>query len=453
MTIRARVTWLLAGLTSALVLASSAALLWTERRALAAEAHRSRESLADGFARTCRDALAVKDELAALNAAGDLGRRPGVRRAFAVDGGGRVAAHSAAGHLGRAAEEDAPEAGVWRVERPLPLPEGVGRAVVDFDLGVLRGDVAAALAPARRRILLVALGALGFGVAGAGLLSRTLTGPILRIARGTHALAEGRLDHRIEALGRDELGRLAEDFNRMAERLGEVDKMKNAFVANVTHELRSPIAAIESCAALISDEVRAGDLADVPLQLSAVRNNATRLGRLVNDVLDLARIDAGRVDPAPERLSAREVAGEVVALFRAKAAEKSVALSQADIPDALTVWADPDPLCQVLTNLVGNALKFTPAGGRVTVGAAPEGGGVCFTVEDTGPGIRAEDQARIFERFEQVRAARDGVEGPKGTGLGLSIAQGLVAAHGGRLGLRSEWGRGSTFTAWFPGEA
>ena len=256
----------------------------------------------------------------------------------------------------------------------------------------------------------------------------------------------------IEPLGRDELGVLASDFNRMAARLGEVERMKNAFVANVTHELRSPISAIESCARLVSDEVRAGDLADVTDQLAAVRNNAIRLGRFINNLLDLSRIDAGVAGLEPERLSAREAMEEIQSLFHAKAAEKKIILTVAPVAADLGVWADPDKLCQILTNFVGNALKFTPPGGRVILSAVGHAGGTFFSVEDTGPGIRAEDQARIFDRFEQVRESRDRVEGPKGTGLGLAIARGLTEAHGGRVTLRSSLGQGSTFSVWLPGE-
>ncbi len=457
MTIRARVTCLMLVFSLGIVLASAGALYWSERRALRAEPFASRQKMADQFARACRDALVVRDELAALNAVGFLGNVPGVLQAYAVGTGGRVVAHTSPGRLGKPPEDDRFNPDRWRLLRPLGLPHAVGQgeglAVVDFSLSVLERDIASALRPAARRILWVTVGGLILSLLGAGLLAGTITRPIVRIARGTHALAEGHLDHVIEPLGRDELGGLAKDFNHMAARLGEVDRMKNAFVANVTHELRSPLSAIESCARLIADEVRSGDLADVTDQLAAVRNNAIRLGRFINDVLDLSRIDAGVSGAEQERLSAREAAEEVVALFQAKAAEKSITLSLGAIPEDLIVWADPDKLCQILTNLVGNALKFTPSGGRVTLAAEADAGGTRMSVADTGPGIRPEDQARIFDRFEQVREARDRVDGPKGTGLGLAIAKGLAEAHGGRLTVQSVLGQGSAFSVWLPEEA
>jgi signal transduction histidine kinase len=454
MSIRVRVTSLMLVFSLGLVLVSAAALYWSERKALREEAKTSRKKMADQFARSCREALLVGDELAALNAAGFLGKVPGVLQAFAVGVSGRVVAHTAQGRLGKPPAKDPANNDRWRIKKPLGLSrqgqQGAGFAIVDFSRSAMEEEIATALRPAAQRILWVMSGGLFFSLLGAGFLAGTITRPILRIARGTRAIAEGHLDHVIEPLGRDELGVLARDFNHMASRLGEVERMKNTFVANVTHELRSPLSAIESCAGLIADEVRAGDLVDVTDQLAAVRNNAIRLGRFVNDLLDLSRIDAGMVGVDPERLSARESVDEVVALFQAKAAEKSIALCVGDIPKDLLVWADPDKLCQILTNLVGNALKFTPRRGRVTVDALAEAGGTTLSVQDTGPGIGVEDQKRIFDRFEQVREARDHVEGTKGTGLGLSIARGLVEAHGGRLLVHSVLGQGSTFVVWLP---
>ena len=456
MTIRARVTTLMLVFSLGIVLSSSVALYWSERKALRAEAQSSREKRVDQFARSCRDALLVGDELAVLNTVGFLGKTPGILQAYAVGTQGLVVAHTAEGRLGKPPLNEPVHGDRWGVRRPLGLSRSTGQeegyVVVDFSRSQMERDISDALRPAARRILWVMVGGLFLSLIGAGFLAGTITRPILRIAQGTQAVAAGHLDHVIEPLGGDELGVLAQDFNHMAARLGEVDRMKDAFVANVTHELRSPLSAIESCAHLIAEEVRVGDLSDVTDQLAAVRNNAIRLGRFINDLLDLSRIEAGVSGVEQALLSARESADEVVSLFQAKAAEKSIALSVGAMPPALRVWSDPDKLCQILTNLVGNALKFTPPGGRVWIEAEGDAGGTRFSVHDTGPGISPEDQARIFDRFEQVREVRDRVEGLKGTGLGLSIARGLAEAHGGQLTVRSNPGQGSVFSVWLPAE-
>lgn len=455
MTIRTRVTGLMLMFVLGIVFLSGSALYVSEKKALRAEALSTRTRTADQFARACRDALKVGDELAALNAAQYVGQVPGVLQAYAVDAANRVVAHTVKGRLGRSPIQDPPLADRWRVIRPLGLARSKDKpdaqAVVDFSRSKLEEDIAAALRPAARRIAGVTAAASILSLLGAALLAGSITRPLDRIAQATRALADGRLDHIIEPLGHDEVGALANDFNRMAARLGEVEQMKSAFVANVTHELRSPISAIESCARLIAEEVRAGDLANVTEQLSSVRNNASRLGRFINNLLDLSKIDAGATGVDPERLSARESLDEVANLFHAKAQEKNIALAL-DVTDGLEIWADPDKLGQIITNLVGNALKFTPPNGRITLRGRADGSGTVLSVADTGPGIRPEDQARIFDRFEQVRETRDRVNGPKGTGLGLAIARGLAEAHGGRLTVRSVVGQGSEFILWLPKE-
>jgi signal transduction histidine kinase len=445
-------TLLIGLLLTTVVGASAVALYVSERRLLVRQMESTRDALVSNFAQACRDAVLVGDELAAASAASAIARAPGVRAAYGVDGAGRVRFHSTPGQAGRA--PDPLGSGEVAVERD--ASSGVdprGRVVVVFSREALEAEVSRALGRVARRIGWVSLSALLLGLLGAVGLARSITRPLLRIAEGTHAVAEGKLDHRLNMARRDELGRLAADFDRMAERLGELDQLKRDFSANVTHELRSPISAIESYANRIAELARAGRSAEIVEDAAVVRNNASRLGGFINDLLDVSKIEAKAVEIAPEALDAAEALRDVATLFGPRAGEKGLDLRVGDVPPGLTVWADPDKLRQVLTNLVGNALKFTPAGGRITLGAAAESGGVRMSVADTGPGIAPADQARIFQRFEQVRGARDEIKGMKGTGLGLAIARGLVAAHGGRMDLKSELGRGSEFSAWFPEES
>jgi signal transduction histidine kinase len=165
---------------------------------------------------------------------------------------------------------------------------------------------------------------------------------------------------------------------------------------------------------------------------------------LVNDLLDLALIQAGKLRLAPARVGYDEVLAEVLGTLAPLAAEKRIMLS-CEGAEGLAVVADRQRVAQVLTNLVANAIKFTPAGGRVAVRVAPGPGGVRTEVQDTGPGIAEADQAKLFQRFTQLDMSSTRAAG--GTGLGLSISKALVDAHGGQIGVASTPGEGSTF--WF----
>jgi signal transduction histidine kinase len=195
---------------------------------------------------------------------------------------------------------------------------------------------------------------------------------------------------------------------------------------------------------LILREV-AGPLTEKQIHyLSRVRSNTQHLAGLINDLLDLSKIESGKIEMKSSRVSMGGLVHEVMETLRPVAAEKAIALD-ATIPEAsILVWADRDKINQVLMNLIGNAIKFTPAHGTVTVSASRNGNDdVQVSVSDAGPGIAPEEKEKIFDKFYQV-AEVDGVK-PKGTGLGLAICKALVELHGGRIWVDSEMNRGSTF--------
>ena len=479
MNIRTKLTVFYGSLLTAVVVLASGALYLTERRLLLTELENARHSLFAGFSQTCRDALLVRDELSAINAALSVGKIMGVQGAFCVDPTGRVVAHSDPARRGTRYTAPpttfVPLKGGGRQGRWVDPTDGellgfakefsIGaktpaQAVIVFSQRSFQETVTKTLVGVAKRILVVFSLAWAAGLVGTVLLAGRLTRPIFYITAGTHQLAQGNLTHRIDWKGKDELGRLAADFNVMAERLGELDQMKNDFVSNVTHELRSPLSAIESYANLVTDDWRNGRSHNLVDYLTIVRNNATRLRKFVTDILDLSKIDAASVEMEKERFDLGVLFQEVVDLFQAKAREKNIRLG-AELPSSVSVFADMDKVRQILTNLLGNALKFTPPGGKVTLSAEPavrrEGAGGRFTritVADNGPGIPDKDQQRIFDRFEQVKEMRESVEGQKGTGLGLAIVRQLVTAHGGQIGLVSAVGRGSAFSVYLPeGEA
>ncbi len=231
-------------------------------------------------------------------------------------------------------------------------------------------------------------------------------------------------------------------------RLREVDQLKSDFLGNVSHELRTPLAAVKGYVDNLLDGV-AGPLTDKPRHyLGRVRDNTERLGRMVSDLLDLTRIEAGKIELIPRALPVADLVGEAADGLRHLADERRVRVA-VDLAVCPAVWADPDRVHQVLTNLLANALKFSPPGGQVAVTARPHPGGlVRLAVEDGGPGIPPAERERVFDKFYQV--GRVEAERPPGTGLGLTIARHLVELHGGRIWVEDAPRGGAAFVLLLP---
>jgi PAS domain S-box-containing protein len=247
--------------------------------------------------------------------------------------------------------------------------------------------------------------------------------------------------------------RVAKDITEKKQyerRLKELDKMKSDFVSNVSHELRTPLTAIKGSVDNMLDGIT-GDLNEKQSRyLTRIKSNSDRLTRLINDLLDLSRIEAG-INLKPKNLPLATVAREVVETLRPVAAEKLITIEVASPDNSLTAWADPDRISQVLMNLLGNAIKFTPTHGTVTLSLEKNGNEwVKVSVADSGPGIPSEEANRIFDKFYQISHPER--RKAMGTGLGLPIAKALVEMHGGKIWVESESGRGSTFSFTLPAE-
>jgi signal transduction histidine kinase len=244
---------------------------------------------------------------------------------------------------------------------------------------------------------------------------------------------------------RDERQR-QEAHTRRAE---EASRLKSAFLANMSHELRTPLTAVIGFAQLMH-EGRAGPLTTEQGQLLADILAASRhLLRLIDDVLDLSKVEAGKLDFRPEPVDPAALVGEVRDSLRTLAGARRIPIAVEIAPDLDPVVADPGRLKQVLYNYLSNALKFTPEGGRVTVRVGPAGPEIfSIEVEDTGVGVAPEDLDRLFVEFQQLDAATGRVQ--PGTGLGLALVRRLVEAQGGEVGVRSTPGQGSVFFAVLP---
>ena len=267
------------------------------------------------------------------------------------------------------------------------------------------------------------------------------------------ALLETFADQAVIAIENVRLFQEIQDKNRQLEvaneRLKELDRLKSDFVSNVSHELRTPLTAIKGAVDLVLREV-AGPLTEKQIHyLTRVRSNTQHLAGLINDLLDLSKIESGRVEVQSSRVSLGGLVHEVVETLRLVAAEKDVTLEAIMTEPSILVWADRDKVNQVLMNLIGNAIKFTPAQGKVTVSTSRDGNQRAqVSVSDTGPGIAAEQAEKIFDKFYQI--TENGGPKPKGTGLGLAICKALVELHGGQIWVESEMNRGSTFSFALP---
>lgn len=224
-----------------------------------------------------------------------------------------------------------------------------------------------------------------------------------------------------------------------------LEAVRRDFVANVSHELKTPLTSISGYAETLTDP--GIDAATRQRFLDTILSNARRMQRLVDDLLDLSRIEAGRWVPDPQLVDVALIAGDAWSLVADRAARRGVRFEREIAADAPLV-ADPDAVRHILGNLIDNALRYVPEGGRITVRAVRDGDGVLLSVEDDGSGIPGDHLPRIFERFYRVDPSRSRDEG--GTGLGLSIVKHMVEAHGGRVGAESTPRVGTAIRAWFP---
>jgi signal transduction histidine kinase len=312
----------------------------------------------------------------------------------------------------------------------------------------------AAYVTSRWIVIGFAVGSIGLALVLGAAISWSLIGPVKQMDARLARIAAGDFEGRVVVANRDELGTLAANLNRMSGELGRLyeqleaaSRHKSQFLANMSHELRTPLNAILGYAELIQD----GIYGEVPEKIREILTRVQVSGRhllgLINDVLDLSKIEAGQLKLAVTDYSLREVIQAVFVAMEPLAAEKSLTLKAAVPPELPNGRGDERRITQVLLNLVGNAIKFTEAG-EVRIEAAADEAGFEVAVADTGPGIAPTDQQRIFEEFHQADSSTTKSKG--GTGLGLAIARRIVDLHGGRIWVESQPGHGSTFRFTLP---
>jgi signal transduction histidine kinase len=263
-------------------------------------------------------------------------------------------------------------------------------------------------------------------------LSRGMTSPLREMASATRAMARGDYGRRVTDTSRDEVGELARSFNAMAAELAEVDRMRRDLVANVSHELRTPITALQANLENLVDGVEPPS----PESFRVMLRQVERLGRLVTQLLDLSRLESGAIPLQRRPFSVEQVLEDAASESRLNAPHVPVSVVVTE--PSLVADGDPERVHQVLANLLENAVRHSPAGGKVEVRAHPgsdlvTGGrpAVAIEVNDQGPGIPEEEATRVFERFYRADVARSSQSG--GAGLGLAIARWIVDLHGGDI--------------------
>jgi two-component system sensor histidine kinase BaeS len=360
-------------------------------------------------------------------------------RILVVDAGGTVVIDTAGNLVGK-------KFSGFPGSSAFPIESG-GQAVgklVTFDQpqqGVWEGPLLFAV---NRVLLWTAITAGAAGIVIALILSRSLTSPLRNLRAATQRFARGERDLKLPAPSGDEVGDLTRSFQGMMDEVGRQEKLRKEMSADISHELRTPLSVIRANLDALADGV-------YPLtreNLAPIRDSAELLDRLVEDLRTLELVDAGQLALERSDVDCARLLRRIAARFAPQAEARSQRIEAAPAEDLPPADADPQRLEQILGNLIGNALRHTPDGGEIRLGASAEGGALRITVEDSGPGIPAESLERVFERFYRLDAGRSRAEG--GSGLGLAIARKLAEAHGGTLTAQNREAGGARFILTLP---
>lgn len=273
------------------------------------------------------------------------------------------------------------------------------------------------------------------------IVSRLITRPLRQMTRAADRFAHGDFEVRVPVETRDEIGRLAEAFNQMAQDLDRLEQTRRGFVANVSHELRSPLTSIQGFINGILD----GTVPEPEKEyyLGIVLDETRRLNKLISTLLDLSHMDSGQASISKQRFDINEMIARVLFRQESRINEKKMEVDIGFQNEACYVNADPDRMEQVMINLIDNAIKYGKEGGRIRLATRAAGGQVQVTVADDGQGIPPEDLPQVFERFYKVDKAHTSGEG---TGLGLSIVKSIMDQHGQSISVHSTPGEGTSFT-------
>lgn len=298
----------------------------------------------------------------------------------------------------------------------------------------------AVLSGAYRMILTSAATAIILGAFLMSLLVSRFSRPLVQMNVIAHSIARGEFDRKADVRSHDEIGQLAQSFNAMAEELRKQEELRSGFVANVSHELRSPLTSIHGFAQGMLD----GTVPQSEHQkyLEVIVGETRRLNKLIRELLDLSQIESGKFPLNMQNFDLNEMIRRVLITFEEKIDNKNLQIDVDFRQERAMVQADPDRIEQVLINLLDNAIKFTNENGHIRIWTHGASDKLLVGIQDDGPGIPEEDQPYVWERFYKVDKSHTG---KKGTGLGLSIVKKIIDQHGERITMQSQPGSGTTF--------
>ncbi|MFN8452555.1 MAG: HAMP domain-containing sensor histidine kinase [Anaerolineae bacterium] len=288
-------------------------------------------------------------------------------------------------------------------------------------------------------------------------VSSAITDSIRDMAKAAELIAQGRLDTRLRVDGNDELAEFARRFNDMVMSLQEVDEQKRQLdqqrrdlIAWASHDLRTPVTAIRAMIESMIDGV-VNDPETMSRYLHNMELEVQNLTRLIDNLLELAQLDAGHISLDYQMISLRDLISDSLGGIRVRARQREIALEGTVDPNIDLVYIAPDKIQRVLSNLLDNALRYTPSGGHVTLRAVREGSSVTVSVQNNGPGMTPIDLSQVFTRFYREERARSrSLDGQRGAGLGLAITRGFIEAHGGKIWVESDAVKGVTVTFTLP---
>ncbi len=462
MKLRTKFSFLTCTLTIIVVLGVSIFLYIAEKQLLIKELKENQSNIIRGLSEVSKESLITSNEILLINYINKIKQTRGIEYAMLTTTNGKIKAHTNINLLGSKIMKSLKiKASVLEeqtyfndkneeisvMSTPVII-DGKSRGIiwVGFSQNILNKIVDETLRKTRKRILAVASTGLIIGIFGAIILSSMMTKPIKKMALGAKSIGQGKLDTVIQVKSRDELGNLAKDLNKMAKKLAELDQMKQDFVSSITHEFRSPLNAM----GIHFDLLFKGHLGELNEKqkesLIILKNNSSRLRMFIDDLLDVAKLEIGKMVINSNFFNLTSVIKETFDFYKVQADQKEIKLQTELSNSSPEVYADQDRTRQVLTNLLNNAIKFTPENGIITINAkVKDKSFVEVSIKDTGMGIPKDQQMSIFDKFEQVKGIRKKVVGQKGTGLGLAIVKGIVEGQGGKIWVESESGKGSTF--------
>ncbi len=448
------------------VVGMMSSLIISEKNRLTAETEQQQLEDLDKFGRVCEDTMIVFDEPALFKYAKNLVTVSAPKMVYA----GFVYPKSSAGspwvwannsdrivyvddtdatineirNSGKVTRRIITIGGQRVIELSKPISR-IGYVRLGYSTDVLAKIFRQTIQKSIKRFAIVGLIAILFGLVLAHFFSAALSRPIKDLMEGATAIAKGKKGVKIPVSRDDELGKLTRTFNKMSEELIKLDQLKDDFMSHVTHELRSPLTSIIATVELMSEMPMVSKDAKMRRSVDRLIFGSERLNRLVDNILDLTRLEAGKMTFDIQPVNIGALVTEMADFFEPRAMEKSLNIQAIVPPQFPLVMADPERIRQVISNLVHNAIKFTNKGG-IVLWVKEQNGKATIGVQDTGVGIPADKLGMVFEKFECLKDTRDRVEKPvPGSGLGLNIVLNSIKAQHGRIWVESEVNKGSTF--------